>query len=118
MKENNNDNPLRLTRINVSIPAVYSWKGSTAEGIIVDISSGGMGIDVRQIFVIGDILRVQFRAGEKLVEFWGIVRNVVGNNIGVKFEEISNENLEIIEKLVDDLLRARGLTSHEGYRSP
>ncbi|OHD58504.1 MAG: hypothetical protein A2014_01570 [Spirochaetes bacterium GWF1_49_6] len=115
MRESNAENPLRLTRISVSIPAVYSWKGSNAEGIIVDISSGGISMDVRQIFVVGDILRVQFRAGEKLVDFWGIVRNVTGNNIGVKFEEVSNENLETIEKLVDDLLRARGLSSHEDY---
>ncbi|OHD54198.1 MAG: hypothetical protein A2Y33_12905 [Spirochaetes bacterium GWF1_51_8] len=115
MPEKTNENPLRLTRITVSIPAIYSWKGSTAEGMIVDISSGGIGLDVKQIFVVGDIMRVQFRAGDRLIDFWGIVRNVSGNTIGVRFEELSNENRELIEKLVDDLLRARGLSSHEGY---
>lgn len=41
----------RATRIPVNIKAVYYLKSSQGEGRIVDISTGGIGMEVRQIFV-------------------------------------------------------------------
>ena len=84
---------LRLTRIQVNLRATYYLKGIEAEGQLVDISSGGVGLEVKQIFVEGDILRIKFQAGERLIDFWGIAQNVVGNFVGVKYEEISNDTI-------------------------
>lgn len=110
---------LRLTRIDVRIPVTYTWKGVQADGTVVNISSGGVGIEVKQIFVVGDIIRVQFKLKtEKMnddVDFWGIVRNVNNGQIGVKFEELSNENREKLEDYVGELLRERGLSQRESY---
>lgn len=107
---------VRYTRINVSLTCTYYLQGSEANGTIVDISSGGIGIEVKQILVAGDILRIKFNTPDQnVIDFWGIVRNVTGNFIGVKYEEISNENRERIEHLVNDLLKTRGLASRESF---
>ncbi len=85
---------VRATRIPVNIKATYYLKDSVGEGRIVDISTGGIGMEVRQLFVVGDLVRIVFRIpdisnGE--IDFWGIVRNVTGNLIGINFEEMRRE---------------------------
>lgn len=106
---------LRLTRIPVNIPATYSLKGHESEGKIVDISSNGLGMEVRQIFVIGDLIRIQFATTTDAVDFWGIVRRISGGTIGIQFEEISKENEEKIEEFVNDLLREKNLRKQENF---
>ncbi len=108
----------RATRIPVSIKAVYYLKSSQGEGRIVDISTGGIGMEVRQIFVPGDLVRIVFRIPDQTnaeIDFWGIVRNVTGNLVGINFEEISNENREKIDKYVANLLLQSGRGAKESY---
>jgi len=107
---------LRLTRVNVNIPAVYTLKGSEADAAVVDISSGGVGLEVKQIFVVGDIVRVKFRLTDgRLIDFWGIVRNVSNNFVGIKYEEISNEAREALDDYVGRMLLQQGLAAREQY---
>ena len=109
---------VRATRIPVNIKAVYYLKGSQGEGSIVDISTGGLGMEVRQIFVVGDLLRVIFRipdAKNEEIDFWGIIRSVSGNSIGINYEEISHENSEKIDRYVSNLLLSNGRTSRESF---
>lgn len=110
---------LRLTRIDVKIPCTYTLKNQQSEGLIINISSGGVAMEVRQIFVIGDILRLQFKLpGNKIqteVDFWGIVKNVQHGQVGVQFEELSNEMAQVLEGYVNDMLRSRGLAHRESY---
>ncbi|MEJ5284265.1 MAG: PilZ domain-containing protein [Brevinematia bacterium] len=108
----------RATRIPVNIKAVYYLKSSQGEGRIVDISTGGIGMEVRQIFVPGDLVRIVFRIPDQTnaeIDFWGIVRNVTGNLVGINFEEISNENREKIDKYVANLLLQSGRGAKESY---
>ncbi|URA09820.1 PilZ domain-containing protein [Thermospira aquatica] len=110
--------PLRPTRIKVSIRAVYNYKGCEGEGTIVDISTGGLAMEVKQIFVPGDLLRIRFRlegVSSTEIDTWGIVRSVNGTLLGIKFEEVSNENLEKIDKYVTSLLAQKGLPERESY---
>ena len=101
--------------MDVKVPAVYYWKGNPGDATIVDISQGGIAMEIKQILVVGDIIRIQFNTSDHLIEFWGIVRNVAGNVIGVKFEEISNDAIEYIEEYVGVLLKSRGLATKEHY---
>ncbi len=108
----------RATRIPVNIKAVYYLKNFEGEGRIVDISTGGIGMEVRQIFVPGDLVRIVFRLPDQSnneIEFWGIVRNVSGSLIGINFEEISNENREKIDRYVANLLLQSGKSGREAY---
>lgn len=108
----------RATRIPVNIKATYFLKGSQGEGSLVDISTGGVGMEVRQIFVIGDLLRVKFRLPDSKneeIDFWGIVRSVSGNCIGLNYEEISHENTEKIDRYVSTLLLQNGRNSREAF---
>ncbi len=103
--------PVRPTRISVNIKASYMLKGFQGDGHIVDISTGGLGLEVKQIFVVGDLVRVIFRipdAHNEEIDFWGIVRNVTGNVIGLRYEEISKENTEKIDKYVSNLILQSG----------
>lgn len=107
---------LRLTRVPVRIPASYYMKGIEAKGTIVDISSGGVGMEAKQFFMEGDVIRVVFVANEgKMVDFWGIVMNIGPNGIGIRYEEISNENREAIDDFVTGLIRKHGLPNREPY---
>jgi len=110
--------PFRPTRIGVNIKAIYSYKGCDGEGTIVDISTGGLAMEVKQIFVPGDLLRIRFRlegVSAQEVDIWGIVRSVNGTLLGIKFEEVSNENLEKIDQYVTSLLSQKGLPERENY---
>lgn len=119
-EENESGAGLRLTRIDVQIPAVYTLKGMESEGTIINISSGGVAMEVKQIFVLGDILRIQFKfpgnKNDSSVDFWGIVKNVSHGVIGLKFEELSHDMERKLEEYVNDMLRARGLAHQEKYQ--
>lgn len=109
---------LRPTRIGVSIKATYMLKNSQGDGLLVDISTGGVGLEVKQIFVLGDLVRVMFRlptSPNEEIDFWGIVRNVNGNVIGLKYEEISKGNVDKIDNYVASLLLQNGRDSRENY---
>jgi hypothetical protein len=110
----------RLTRIQVYIKGCYELKGNKGECNIVDISEGGIGIDVRQALVIGDLVHVIFKipAGkEEEVDFWGIVRNVNNTNIGLKYEEITHDNIGRIDGFVSSLLTQSGKRAKENFES-
>jgi hypothetical protein len=109
---------LRPTRIQVNIKANYTLKGFQGEGHIVDVSTGGLGIEVKQIFVIGDLVRIVFRlpnAPNDEVDFWGVVRSVSGNVVGVRYEEISKENMERVDRYVATLILANGKAARENF---
>ena len=109
---------LRPTRISVNIKASYYLKNCGGEGNIVDISTGGIAIEVRQIFVVGDLVRIIFRlpdATNEEIDFWGIVRSVNGSIIGIRYEEISNENIEKLEQFVTTLILQSGRSTREPF---
>jgi c-di-GMP-binding flagellar brake protein YcgR len=110
--------PLRPTRISVDIKATYMLKGFQGEGRIIDISTGGIGMEIKQIFVLGDLVRIISRlptSQNEEIDVWGIVRSVSGNMIGLKFEEISKENIEKIDRYVASLLTQSGKAAREDY---
>ncbi len=107
---------LRLVRVNVNIPVTYIFKGNESDATIVDISSGGVGIEVKQVFAVDDIIRLKFRLGNgTLIDFWGIVKNVSNNFIGIKYEEISNETCKALENYVNELRLKQGIAAREQY---
>lgn len=111
---------VRATRIVVNIKATYSLRGCQGEGHIVDISTGGLGIEVKQIFVIGDLVRVTFRipnSHNDEVDFWGIVRNVSGNVVGLMYEELSKENMDKIDGYVASLILQNGRSERENFEN-
>lgn len=110
--------PLRQTRIAVNLKANYILKNCEGEGTIVDISAGGLAIEVKQIFVIGDLVRIIFRlpdSSNQEIDIWGIVRSVNGSVIGMKYEEISNDNVEIVDRFVANLILQSGRNAKEPF---
>ncbi|MGA2140955.1 MAG: PilZ domain-containing protein [Brevinematales bacterium] len=110
--------PLRPTRITVSFKASYILKNCEGEGTIVDISTGGLAIEVKQIFVVGDLVRLIFRLPDSSnaeIDFWGIVKSVNGSMIGLKYEEISNDNIEKLDHFVSNLILQSGRAAREQF---
>ncbi len=110
--------PFRPTRISVTIPTIYSYKGCEGRGNIVNISTGGLAMEVKQTFVEGDLLRIRFRLPEvssEEIDVWGIVCSVNGPILGIKFDEVSNENRRRIDDYVTLLLGEKGLSPTEEY---
>ncbi len=113
--------PIRPTRIQVNVRASYTLKNCEGEGNITDISTGGIAMEVKQIFVIGDLVRIVFRlpdSSNQEIDFWGIVRSVNGNLLGIRFEEISNDNSEKLDHFVTSLILEAGRNSRENFENP
>jgi c-di-GMP-binding flagellar brake protein YcgR len=110
--------PIRPTRIQVNFKANYTLKNCEGEGHIVDISTGGIAMEVKQIFVVGDLVRIVFRlpdSNNDEIDFWGIVRSINGSMLGIRYEEISNENIEKLEHFVTDLILQAGRNARENF---
>lgn len=107
----------RATRIPVNIDAVYEFKDIKGRCTILDISESGMKLEVKQIFVPGDTLKVTFNITFQqkpyTIEAWCIVRNSSGNEIGVEFDELSNENKKRLIGYVEELILKHGKSKHE-----
>ena len=98
---------LRFTRIPVSINAEYQYKKNKGPCLILDFSEGGIGIETKQIFVEGDLIRVIADLPGKNgghLDIWCVVRNVQGTKLGLEFEEISHAQREILHSYVYGLL--------------
>ena len=108
------DNNLRLTRIPVSIKAEYQYKGNKGPCIILDFSEGGIGIETKQIFVEGDLIRVVADLPKGVhLDIWGVVRNIQGMKLGLEFEEISHAMREALHSYVYELLESTQKNKYE-----
>lgn len=110
---------LRASRVPVNIEAVYEFKRMKGRCTILDISETGMKVEVRQIFVPGDIIKIVFpivyEGKPFTIEAWCIVRNSSGNEIGVEYDELSNENKRRLIAYVENLLLRHGKGKYETY---
>lgn len=110
---------LRATRVPVNIEAIYEFRGNKGKCTILDISETGMRIEVRQVFVPGDIIKVVFpiiyEGKTFTIEAWCIVRNSSGNEIGVEYDELSHENRRKLITYVEQLLLRYGKSKYEPY---
>ncbi|MCX8096256.1 MAG: PilZ domain-containing protein [Spirochaetes bacterium] len=117
--ENKQQNKIRASRIPVSIEAVYEFRGFKDRCTIIDISETGMRLEVRQILLPGDVIKVTFPIiYDKIplnIEAWCIVRNSSGNEIGVEYDELSNENKRKLISYVEQLLLKHGKSKYEPY---
>lgn len=112
-------NKLRAARVPVNIDAVYEFKGIKGKCTIIDISETGMRIEVKQIFIPGDIIKVTFpilyESKTFTIEAWCVVRNSSGNEIGVEYDELSNENKKKLITYVETLLLRHGKSKYETF---
>jgi len=109
---------IRQTRVTANIPATYYLRGIQGEGHIIDMSVGGIGMEVKQLFVLDDLIRIKFRlpsGNNEEIDFWGIVKNVNGSILGIKYEEISNDAVESINRYMSNQLLTLGKPAKENF---
>jgi hypothetical protein len=85
------------TRSRVEIEGFYQYSTQWYPCTLKDLSTGGAGLKLQQIFVPGDIIRLKFglRDDQRVVE--ATVANVNGTRIGVKFS---------VDPLTQDFLKS------------
>ena len=108
----------RQTRVTANLPATYYLRGIQGEGHITDMSVGGIGLEVKQLFVLDDLIRIKFKlptSDPVEVDFWGVVKSVNGSILGVKYEEISNEAVEAINHYMSSQLLKLGKPAKESF---
>ena len=116
MTDNQKNGNLRCTRIPVSIKAEYQYKKNKGPCTILDFSESGIGIETKQIFVEGDLLRVTADLSGKAgghIDIWCVVRNVQGTKLGLEFEEISHAQRENLQSYVYSLLETNNKPKFE-----
>jgi len=108
------DDGLRYTRIPVEYKAVYYMGDISGEGIITDISEGGMAMRVNQALIIGDELAVEASISSNLIlKFTCDVRSIQGNMVGIAIIEIDPDLKERFTSHIEGVLRMKKLDRRE-----
>ena len=108
------DNGLRYTRIPVEYKAAYYMGDISGEGIITDISEGGMAMRVNQALIIGDELAVEASISSNLIlKFTCDVRSIQGNMVGIAIIEIDPDLKERFTSHIEGVLRMKKLDRRE-----
>jgi hypothetical protein len=92
----------KKARTTVSIPAEFLVQGQerSIECTVTDLGTGGLSINTRSTMYAGDRLEVRMRLGQHPVTVEGTVVRVAGKSVGVQFEGVSEERLEIIQQFI------------------
>jgi len=99
----------RQTRIPVRIKAELSYNKVKDSCEIIDISKGGILVESNRIFAEGDLVHITANLSPTFnLNIWGIVRNVkVAREIGIEFDEISNEQRQQLNDYVYNILNLK-----------
>ncbi len=105
----------RQTRIPVRIKAELSYNSIKDSCEIIDISKGGILVESNRIFAEGDLVQVTANLTPEFnLNIWGIVRNVkVSREIGIEFDEISNEQRKQLNNYVYKTLNLKNRDRYE-----
>ena len=96
----------RYTRIPVEYKATYAFGNITGEGLVTDISEGGIAMRTRQAFVVEDELKIRFMVTKDMIlDFTGEVRSIQGNILGILIKEIEPEMMIRFKDHIDGMLR-------------
>jgi hypothetical protein len=108
----------RDTRIPVEYRAEYSIGNIDGEGFITDISSNGIALRVKQVFVLGDEVHVKsIISNDLILELSGTVRSIEGNIVGIKIQTIDPSIHERFKQHIEGLLRLTNKSGIEKYKS-
>lgn len=96
----------RQTRIPVRIKAELAYGEVKDKCEIIDISKGGILVESNRIFAAGDLVQITANLTPTFqLNIWGIVRNVkIAREIGIEFDEISNEQRTQLTEYVFETL--------------
>ena len=109
---------LHCTRLPVEYKANYSFGDIKGEGILTDISEGGVALRIKQALAIGDELQITCRISSGLIlEFSGEVRNINSNIAGIKIKEIDPSIHERFKSHIAGILRIANKREIEEYKS-
>lgn len=102
----------RFIRFTLDIPALcFSANGEEIEVMIRQLSVGGCQADWNESIFSGDIFRIEFQLPNKnrLPLTGKVIYRLQGKWVGVKFDEITQFEQELIARIISDNLESAGL---------
>ena len=107
----------RLTRIPIEYKARYTLGEISGEGLITDISEGGIALRVQHALMIGDKLHITSQiTGDLTLDLTGEVRNIANNMAGILIKEIDSKIKERFLEHVNGMLRMMNKSNREKYK--
>ena len=96
------DEKRRSARKICRIPVTYFYNKETYNDFIINISRDGCFIETQKPHIVGKkiLLDIQLDGNDKPVRFQGEVANANRFGVGIEFEEISSDLLEILGKFL------------------
>jgi len=96
------DEKRRSARKICRIPVTYFYDKQTYTDFIINISRNGCFIETQKTHLVGKkiLMDIQLDANDKPVRFKGEVANANRFGVGIEFEEISSDLLEILGKFL------------------
>ncbi len=97
--------PVKEKRENRRIPSstsvTYATRGIAYEDFLLDISAGGVFIETRAVFTVGQLLSLTFPmpGHQHFISVTGQVVRVEGHGIGVQFEEAVQDLLDVSSEI-------------------
>lgn len=106
----------RLTRIPIEYKAQYSLGEISGNGLITDISEGGIALRVEHALDVGDKLYITSQITSNLtLEFTGEVRTIANNMAGILVMEIDSDIQERFLEHVHGILMMMDKPNRERY---
>jgi hypothetical protein len=107
----------RLTRIPIEYKAHYTLGEISGDGLITDISEGGIALRVEHALSIGDKLLITSQiTGNLTLDFTGEVRNIMNNIEGIRIMEIDANIQERFLEHVNGTLRMLNKSNREKFK--
>ncbi|MCB1175752.1 MAG: PilZ domain-containing protein [Leptospiraceae bacterium] len=97
-----NQQKRKQARANARIEATFLLDGQNQEHScsVSDLGTGGMSILSKSTLYMGDKIRVQLKVATRMLDISCEVVRVSGKSVGLRFVEISPENLERIQEFI------------------
>ena len=92
----------KMARTPVNIKGEYALKGQDQahQCEVTDLGTGGLSMTTRSTMYDGDEVEVRLPLGKSALTVPGRVVRVSGKSIGVQFEDLPDEQLEIIQDYI------------------
>ncbi|MCB1309242.1 MAG: PilZ domain-containing protein [Leptospiraceae bacterium] len=93
----------KKARTSITVEGEYALQSRPADMVpctVTDVGTGGLSFVTRATLYQGDEVMVRFKLGAHPVKLNGSVIRVSGKNVGIQYQGVSEQQLEIIQKFI------------------
>lgn len=104
-------------RINVNLPAKYTFKDSTYECEITNLSENDLTITAKQVFYLGDVMKIAVELDETPIEIISEVKKLNTNSsVFMEIIEMRPNDRDFLEQYVLDTYKSQKIRSKNPFK--